>query len=605
MDALSTLKEVEVIGICDINPNAAGLALAKKLKVRAFYDYRDLLWQPGLNLVFEVTGSDLVREAVHKDCPATVEIVDARVAKLMMDLFEELLETNRKLKMEITERKKVEEALRQSNEKLTELDELKTDFLSTVSHELRTPLTSVLGFAKITQKRLEEHIFPLIISTDRRIEKTVKQVKDNLEIIVSEGERLTELINDVLDIAKLEAGKIEWKMEKLSMADVIERATAASSYLFEQKGLAFFKEIEEGLPDLTGDRDRLIQVIINLISNAVKFTNEGSVTCRARMIGDEITVSVIDTGIGIAREDHERIFEKFKQAGETLTDKPKGTGLGLAICKQIVEHHGGRIWVESEPGKGSSFSFALPVSRQADVLVRTVDIDSLVKQLKDRVVTVAPAHFEGRKNILVVDDDAHIRALLRQELEGVGYRVREAKDGMEAICVAKKEKPDLIILDVMMPKMSGFDVAAVLRNDPDTMGIPIIILSIIEDRERGYRIGIDSYFTKPVDSEKLLNEIGLLMSRGCSKKKVLVVDEDESAVKTLTEVLEAKGYTVVAVNDLEGCIKLASEEKPDMIIIDALFSDYSDVVKTLRFEKGLENIFFFLLGEGKGDSTGN
>lgn len=602
LDALYTLKEAEVIGICDINPDAPGLALAKKLKTPVFSDYRDLLNQPGLELIFEVTGSSLVREAVHMDCPAGVDVVDAQVAKLMMNLFEELLKTNKKLQMEIIERKKVEEALRESNEKLQEIDKIKTDFLSTVSHELRTPLTSVLGFARITQKRLEEVIFPRVKPADRKISAAVNQIKNNINIIVSEGERLTELINDVLDIAKLEAGKVEWRMETLSIAEIVERATAATASLFEQKGIKLIKEIGEGLPYLTGDKDRLIQVVINLISNAVKFTNEGSVTCRVRKKGKEITVSVIDTGIGISSEDREKVFEKFKQVGDTLTEKPKGTGLGLAICKQIVDYHGGKIWVESELGKGSTFSFSIPISNKTKAAVKTVDVDTLAKQLREHVVNVAPAPPEGKKKILVVDDDANVRALLRQELEVVGYCVREAGDGLEAINEVKKEKPDLIILDVMMPKMSGFDVAAVLRNDPSTMNIPIVILSIIEDLERGYRIGIDRYYTKPINTEHLLRGIGALISQGGSKKKVLVVDEDDSTVKTLTEVLEAKGYTVVVVNDLEGCIRKAREEKPDMIIIDALFSECFDIVKTLRFEKGLENSFILLLGNQKEDN---
>lgn len=601
LDALYSLKEAEVIGLCDIDPDAPGLALARELNTPVFSHYRDLLNQPGLELVFEVTGSSLVREAVHLDCPAGVDVVDAQVAKLMMDLFEELLKTNKRLQREIVERKNIEEALRQSNEKLQEIDKIKTDFLSTVSHELRTPLTSVIGFARITQKRLVEIIFPQIKSTDRKTSAAAAQIKNNISIIVSEGERLTELINDVLDIAKLEAGKIEWRMETISIAEIIERATAATAPLFEQKGLTLIKEIGEGLPYVSGDKDRLVQVLINLISNAVKFTSAGSVTCKATATGKEITVGVIDTGIGISKEDLARVFEKFKQVGDTLTEKPKGTGLGLAICRQILDYHNGRIWAESELGKGSAFSFSIPISDNTKT-VQTVDVGTLVKQLREHVTNVAPAPPEGQKRILVVDDDANVRALLRQELEAAGYCVREAGDGLAAINEIKKERLDLIILDVMMPKMSGFDVAAVLRNDPSTMNIPIVILSIIEDRERGCRIGIDRYYTKPVNTEHLLEGIGALISQGGSKKKVLVVDQDESTVKTLTEVLEAKGYTVVVVNDWEGWIRKAREEKPDMIIIDASFSKCYDIVKTLRFEKGLENTLLLLLGSQKEDS---
>ncbi|OQA07571.1 MAG: Response regulator MprA [Firmicutes bacterium ADurb.Bin373] len=229
-------------------------------------------------------------------------------------------------------------------------------------------------------------------------------------------------------------------------------------------------------------------------------------------------------------------------------------------------------------------------------------MDNLVRQLREHVVTANKDHSAGRKQILVVDDDTNIRALLRQELEADGYSVAEAKDGLQAIARVKELKPDLVILDVMMPKMNGFDAAAVLRSDPDTMNIPIIILSIMEDMDRGFRIGIDSYFTKPVRTEQLLKEIGTLVSRGNSKKRVIVVDADESASKTLAEVLETKGFTVVVVNDLEGCIKNARESKPDMIIVDSLFSDNDgyDQLKALRFEKGFENIFMLILGKQNG-----
>lgn len=243
-----------------------------------------------------------------------------------------------------------------------EANEAKSAFLSTVSHELRTPLTSVLGFAKIIKKRLDERIFPQVQTEDRKTERAIQQVAENIDIVVAEGERLTALINNVLDLAKIEAGKFAWNMETLSIPDVIERATSATASLFEEKTLKLVKNVDEPLPELLGDQDKLIQVVINLISNAVKFTDEGSVTCWARQENNEIVVSITDTGMGISKDDQPKVFEQFKQVGDTLTDKPTGTGLGLPISKEIVEHHGGRIWVDSELGKGSTFSFCLPVN---------------------------------------------------------------------------------------------------------------------------------------------------------------------------------------------------------------------------------------------------
>jgi signal transduction histidine kinase len=254
----------------------------------------------------------------------------------------------------LTEMEKAKEAAEAANE-------AKSAFLANVSHELRTPLTSVLGFAKIIRKRLEDRIFPMVQADENKTGRAVRQVEQDIGIIISEGERLTTLINNVLDLAKIEAGKVEWHMQSLDVAEVVERAMAATAALFEHKGLELIKDVEDGLPEILGDRDKLIQVVINLISNAVKFTGQGSVTCRIKKADGEITLSVMDTGRGIAEADLPKVFEKFAQVGDSLTDKPQGTGLGLPICKEIVEHHGGRIWVESELGRGSTFSFTLPI----------------------------------------------------------------------------------------------------------------------------------------------------------------------------------------------------------------------------------------------------
>ncbi len=280
----------------------------------------------------------------------------------------------------------------------------------------------MLGFAKIIRRRLEERLFPLIPEDDRKVQQAKQQVVENLAVVVSEGERLTKLIDDVLDLAKIEAGKFTWNMANVSMADVIDRATAATSSLFEAKKLRLITEIESVLPSVTGDQDRLIQVVINLISNAVKFTDSGSITCSVARRDNELVVSVKDSGIGIASADQPKVFEKFKQVGDTLTDKPKGTGLGLPICKEIVEYHGGRIWVESEPGHGSTFSFTLPIlgfSAQMELLPvrRSMDLEALVRQLREQVATHPPHD----KSVLVVDDDPNIRSLLQQELTEAGY----------------------------------------------------------------------------------------------------------------------------------------------------------------------------------------
>ncbi|MBD2084726.1 response regulator [Coleofasciculus sp. FACHB-542] len=538
----------------------------------------------------DITDKKLVEETLKK----SEEELKIRVEERTL----ELNHTIQNLQSEIAERQRTQQELQQAKEAAEVANCAKSDFLSLVSHELRTPLTSVLGFAKIIKKKLDSVIFPEVQSEDKKVRKTIKQVEENLDIIVSEGERLTNLINSVLDLAKLEAGKIEWKTEPIYISEIIAQATAATSALFETKPLKLIKDIENELPELVGDKDRLVQVVINLISNAVKFTPEGCITCRAKKINNEVIISVIDSGIGIAEADQEQVFEKFKQVGDTLTDKPKGTGLGLPICKQIVEHHQGRIWVESKLGKESKFSFTLPISTGGNFEFEKVDLDTLLKQLKGHVITSKASSNKQKKTILVVDDEASIRELLTQQLEAEGYIVRQAKDGMDAITQVKKEHPDLIILDVMMPAMNGFDVAAVLKNDPETTTIPIIILSIIEDKDRGYCLGIDRYLAKPINQEELLNAIESLLAQETSKKKVLVVDEDESTIKILTDVLQAKGYSVVEASNGQECLEKAISAKPDMIIIDSILSKRDNLAKTLRFEKGLENVLFFLVANG-------
>ncbi|MBP0019577.1 MAG: response regulator [Cyanobacteria bacterium SBLK] len=484
-----------------------------------------------------------------------------------------------------------------------EVDRMKTDFISTVSHELRTPLTSVLGFASIVQEKLEEDIFPQLPDGDRKVKRTIRRVRDNIDIIVSEAERLTALINDVLDIAKMEAGKLDWKMEEIDLAEIVDRSLAAVSSLLTASGLVLNKEIALDLPEIVGDRDRLIQVIINLLSNAIKFTEAGTISTHAEVRNEEILISITDTGMGIAPEDVEKVFDKFKQVGETLTDKPKGTGLGLPICKQIIEHHGGRIWVDSKLGEGSTFSFVLPLHASPSISDpdRFFNIEGLVRQVQEQTAALPP-NSDMPKTILVVDDDASIRELLRQSLEARGYVVREAQDGLEAIARAKSVRPNLIVLDVMMPKINGFDTAAVLKNDPQTQDIPIIALSIFEDKARGYRLGIDRYLTKPIEAEELLVEIDLLLSQGRSNKKVLIVDGNASALANLSRVLQAQGYQVSEAIDGKECIEKALSLQPDTIIVDSLMSQQHDLMKTLRFEKGLDNVLFILLGDHQNDN---
>jgi signal transduction histidine kinase len=253
----------------------------------------------------------------------------------------------------------------------------KSDFLANVSHELRTPLVSIFGFARLVQKRLHERVYPLLPGPDDRAQRMTSQIDENLDIILNEGQRLMKLINDLLDLEKIEAGKMEWQFQPIAIGDVVRQATASTAALVEEHGLGFNVQVPNDLPIVNGDPDRLMQVVINLVSNAVKFTQQGTISICARKEGAEVIVDVVDQGIGIAAFNQERLFEKFSQVGDTLTAKPQGTGLGLAISKEIIAHHGGRIWLESEFGQGSKFSFALPIYEPEGGAIAVQEKDSI------------------------------------------------------------------------------------------------------------------------------------------------------------------------------------------------------------------------------------
>jgi signal transduction histidine kinase len=262
-----------------------------------------------------------------------------------------LVEETRRLVVEMEAAKEQAEAA----------NEAKSTFLAGVSHELRTPLTSVLGFAKVIRRQLDERIIPNVDASDTKTQRAINQVRSNVDVIVAEGERLTTLVNNVLDLAKIEAGAIDWKTEPTQLAEVIDRAAKATSALFEEKGLKLRIDVAPDLPEIEAEHDGLVQVVINLLSNAVKFTERGTVRAAATRSDEGILVSVTDTGPGISVADQDLVFEKFTQVGgDTMTDKPRGTGLGLTICREIIEWHGGRIWVESELGRGSTFAFVIP-----------------------------------------------------------------------------------------------------------------------------------------------------------------------------------------------------------------------------------------------------
>lgn len=361
----------------DADPYEPNRAFARMLEVTSFLG-TPLVTQ-GRSVGVLAVDNRLSGRAVERSMGPLLFTVGNLLAAAVQNarLYAEIEEQNRELEARVARRTaqladatEEAQAARASAEAASAT---KSAFLANVSHELRTPLTSIVGFTKLVRKRLDEVVLPAVAGTpaaapasaeppDPKLGRAVRQIRENLEIMVAEGDRLTALINDVLDLEKIEAGRMEFRREPLDVGEVVDQALAATAALFETTGLILRREIAAGIPTLLGDRHRLIQVVINLVSNAVKFTARGSVTVGVRRTGDEVVVWVADTGTGIPEEDRARVFEVFAQSGDTLSDTPRGTGLGLPISRQIVEAHGGRLWLESTVGVGSTFSFSLPVA---------------------------------------------------------------------------------------------------------------------------------------------------------------------------------------------------------------------------------------------------
>jgi len=284
------------------------------------------------------------------------------VTASLSEAYKKLEEMNQNLETRVKERTA---ELEKAYEELKELDRMKTAFLSNVSHELRTPMTSVLGFANIIRSRLQKVLLPEIREPGSQkrelLDKAVNQVEKNLEILTLEARRLTMRINDVLDVTRMESGEMDWNDGPVQLEQVLERAKELSAPLFWEKNIEFSMRVHGPLPEIRGDRERLLQAMMNLIGNAAKFTSHGSVELSAERKKDEILVCVADTGPGFPDSEYATVFEKFRQIGDHLDSKPQGVGLGVPICSYIIEHHGGRFWATSGENRGATFCFTLPV----------------------------------------------------------------------------------------------------------------------------------------------------------------------------------------------------------------------------------------------------
>ncbi|RPI34306.1 MAG: GAF domain-containing protein [Chloroflexota bacterium] len=454
------------------------------------------------------------------------------------------------------------EEQRRVSEKLREVDKLKSQFLANMSHELRTPLNSIIGFSRVILKGIDGPV------TDLQ--------NQDLSAIHNSGTHLLSLINNVLDISKIEAGKMELAFDpNVNLADLINTAMSTAVGLVKDKPVKLEKMIAPDLPAVRADPTRIRQIVLNFLSNASKFTDEGTITVKADVQKSpdghpEILVEVIDTGLGIAIKDQKRLFQPFSQVDESPTRKTGGSGLGLSISRLLVEMHGGRIGLNSDIGKGSTFWFTLPLP-----IVEPVEIEDSEKKI-----------------ILSIDDERQVLNLYDRYLTEHGFKVVPLTDPDQAVQRAKEIKPFAITLDIMMPGRNGWQVLEALKNDPETRTIPIIICSIVEDQDKGFSLGATDYLTKPFLEDDLVGALNRLNGDG-SISDVLVVDDDPDDLRLVEKIFQKQGrYQVrLAKGGSEGLVALRSK-RPDAVILDLFMPglDGFTLLETMRADQTFKDV---------------
>jgi len=437
--------------------------------------------------------------------------------------------------------------LEEASRRIQDADRLKSQFLANMSHELRTPMNSIIGFSEILIDRLGGTLDPKHVSFLRHI--------------LTSGQHLLGIINDILDLSKIEAGKMEVYAERFEIRPVIESVCTVMRGMGRTKMPTFVIEVDPSLPAIETDLAKFKQILYNLLSNAMKFSPpESPITIRAMHVDETITVSVRDEGIGIDPKNHDVIFEEFRQIDGTARREFGGTGLGLALVKKFVQLQGGWVRVDSAPARGSTFSFTLPVHSGAAVVSRIPDL--------------VPAE-QRQERVLVVEDDAHAYELISMALASAGYLSVRARHGEEALRLAREARPIAITLDLVLPGVDGWEVLKTLKNDDATRDIPVVIISRVDERDLGVALGADDYFVKPVDRDRLLDRVRQLTTSDQSKIRLLLIDDDTSVHELLDEELTRLGYTIESAFSGETGLAAAKENTPDVIILDLMMPGMS------------------------------
>lgn len=503
--------------------------------------------------------------------------------KQLREQEEELSRLKEKFENKVKERT---EELERMNSELERAGRHKSRFIANMSHELRTPLNSILGFSEV----LEGKIFGELTENQERYVKNIH----------SSGKHLLELVNNVLDIAKIEAGKYEMSYETFLVEDMIAEIFNVMKPMADRKAIDLGLSINGNVDSITADMVKLKQVFYNLISNAIKFTPEGGKV--SVMIGKEaghgdsegqeiVTFAVSDTGVGIRSDDLYRIFDEFEQADSAFSRQYGGAGLGLALTKKLVELHGGQVAVESRLGEGSTFMVSIPL------------ISQLQEKQAEEVEAVNlnfPWMNERAPLILVVEDDPASAELLTIHLTQAGYKVAHAFDGEEAVAKAMELRPFAILLDIMLPKKDGWEVLQAFKSNEATSNIPVLIHSIIDNKDLAFALGATDYLLKPLDKESLLDKIqGLSILKGKKHLTTILIIASDGETELLKEGFDSREFLIYSAREGKRGIELASALRPDVVLLDFELPDMLgfDVVKEMKENQSTRNIPIFILTE--------
>lgn len=440
--------------------------------------------------------------------------------------------------------------LADANLKISAADRMKSQFVANMSHELRTPLNSIIGFSDILLARLRGELAPKYVGF--------------LENIHSSGEHLLHVINDILDLSKVESGRMDVRPEPLDVAHAVDGVVTVMKGMAARHEIAFDVDVPRDIPLLEADPVRFKQVLYNLLSNAVKFSPDRStVRVAARLVAaaespigaEAIQIAVVDRGIGIDPKDHAAVFQPFFQADGTSTRKYEGTGLGLTLSKAFVELQGGTLVLESAAGKGSTFLVTLPRS--------SVQAPEAIAELPS---AVAPDHHR----ILVIEDDPTAYDTIAASLTAASYIPLRARSGEEAIMLAHALHPSALTLDLVLPGLDGWEVLKSLKGDPETRGIPVIIVSMIDNRELGVALGADDYFIKPLDPTQLVTRLEELLPSAVGAPLLLVIDDDPAVHDLVDGLLQPLGYRLVHARSGAEGVSIARASAPSLVLLDLM-----------------------------------